>query len=203
MSGYALALFVLYLALAVGARMALHKRRTGSPGFSGIGGRPGSLEWFGRRVLFVCVLGPGLAAPVLDLIGIVEPVAALDGRTGHTLGVVLYLLGLAGTLAAQGAMGRSWRIGVDESERTQLVTTGPFALVRNPIFSAMLPAFLGLTLMVPSVVALVGFLGLVAAVELQVRFVEEPYLLRAHGESYAEYASRVGRFVPSLGRLKT
>jgi protein-S-isoprenylcysteine O-methyltransferase Ste14 len=36
------------------------------------------------------------------------------------------------------SMGASWRIGVDPSERTDLVTGGAFALVRNPIFSAML-----------------------------------------------------------------
>jgi ABC-type nickel/cobalt efflux system permease component RcnA len=34
-------------------------------------------------------------------------------------------------------MGASWRIGVDEGERTTPVTTGPFGLVRNPIFAAM------------------------------------------------------------------
>lgn len=81
------------------------------------------------------------------------------------------------------------------------MTTAPFTLVRNPIFSAMVPAFLGLALMVPNVAAMVGFLALVAAVEVQVRFVEEPYLLRTHGEGYAKYASRVGRFVPGFGML--
>ena len=201
MAGLALALFVLYLALAVGARTLLQKRRTGSSGFRGISGSPGSVGWFGG-VLSAGVFGPGLAAPVLDLAGATEPVGFLDGPVGHTVGVILYGLGLAGTLGAQVAMGRSWRIGVDESEKTELVTTGPFTLVRNPIFSATVLAFLGLALMVPNVAALVGFLALVVAVELQVRFVEEPYLMRTHGEGYAEYASRVGRFVPELGRLR-
>lgn len=73
--------------------------------------------------------------------------------------------------------------------------------MRNPIFSAMIPAFLGLSLMAPSFVALAGLLALVAAVELQVRFVEEPYLIRTHGERYLDYASRIGRFVPRSGRL--
>ena len=98
-------------------------------------------------------------------------------------------------------MGTSWRIGVDHEERTDLVTTGPFALVRNPIFSAMIPTALGLVLLVPSWVAILGFVGLIAALELQVRVVEEPYLLKAHGDRYADYARRVGRFVPGLGRL--
>jgi SAM-dependent methyltransferase len=39
------------------------------------------------------------------------------------------------------------------------------------------------------------------ALEVQVRLVEEPYLLRTHGRAYAEYGARTGRFVPGLGRL--
>ena len=39
------------------------------------------------------------------------------------------------------------------------------------------------------------------ALEIQVRLVEEPYLLRQHGDAYRNYAARVGRFVPGLGRL--
>ena len=61
---------------------------------------------------------------------------------------------------------------------------------------------LGLVLLVPSWVALVGFAGLVIALELQVRVVEEPYLLRAHGDRYRRYAADTGRFVPSIGRLR-
>jgi protein-S-isoprenylcysteine O-methyltransferase Ste14 len=41
----------------------------------------------------------------------------------------------------------------------------------------------------------------VAAIQMQVRAVEEPYLLRTHGDNYAAYAARVGRFLPGLGRL--
>ncbi|MEU3648866.1 hypothetical protein AB0E59_36215 [Lentzea sp. NPDC034063] len=44
-------------------------------------------------------------------------------------------------------------------------------------------------------------LALVAAIETQVRVMEEHCLLRAHGDAYSEYASRSGRFVPGLGGL--
>ncbi len=108
------------------------------------------------------------------------------------LGVVLFVVGLAETLAAQQAMGASWRIGVDESERTELITTGPFAIVRNPIFAAMIPASLGIALLVPNVFALAAFMALVTALELQVRLVEEPYVLRTHDDAYTEYASGSG-----------
>ena len=94
-------------------------------------------------------------------------------------------------------MGRSWRVGVDKDERTDLVTEGPFAFVRNPIYSAMLPTVLGLALMVPSWVAFAGLASLFAALELQVRVVEEPYLLHVHGDRYGGYAAHVGASCPA------
>ena len=196
----ALVLYVVYLLLAFGLRTVVQVRRTGSTGFKGIGGRPGSAEWL-AGVGFAVALVLGFSAPILALADVVEPIDALDGHGAHVAGAILAVAGIAATLVAQMAMGESWRIGVDPQERTDLVTSGPFALVRNPIFSAMLPTALGLTLIVPSWVAILGLVGLFVALELQVRVVEEPYLLRAHGETYAAYARRVGRFVPGVGRL--
>lgn len=200
MAEAALGIYLVYLALAFGLRSLLQHRRTGTTGFNGIGGRPGSAEWVAGAGFAVAIV-LGLLAPILTLTGVLDPVKALDGGLANGIGVVLALVGLAGTLFAQVAMGRSWRIGVDPDERTELVTDGPFALVRNPIFSAMIPTALGLTLMVPNLAALLGFAGLVVALELQVRVVEEPYLLRAHGREYTEYSRRVGRFVPGIGLL--
>jgi protein-S-isoprenylcysteine O-methyltransferase Ste14 len=201
MARLALALYLLYGALTFGVRTLVQLRRTGSSGFHGVGGRVGSAEWL-AGIGFTLALAVGFAAPLLALLGVVEPVAALDTTALHVAGVVLALAGIAGTFAAQVAMGASWRIGVDPGERTALVTSGPFALVRNPIFAAMLPTALGLTLLVPSWVALAGLAGLLLALELQVRAVEEPYLLSVHGAAYAGYAARVGRFVPGVGRLQ-
>jgi protein-S-isoprenylcysteine O-methyltransferase Ste14 len=168
MATLALILYVVYLLLAFGLRTLIQLRRTGSTGFHGLGGRPGSAEWI-AGVGFTAALLLGAAAPVLALLDIVEPIAALDVTAVHLAGLVLAVAGIAATFYAQVAMGTSWRIGVDPSERTALVTAGPFALVRNPIFAAMLPTALGLTLLVPSWVAIAGLVGLMAALELQVR----------------------------------
>ncbi len=202
MALWALVLYTLYLGLALGGRAILQLRRTGSTGYVGKGRRRSSVERIGG-VLFVAASVLILAAPLLDLAGALAPINALDHPVGHALGFVLFSAGLIGTLLAQVYMGASWRVGVDEEERIELVTSGPFALVRNPIFSAVIPAFLGLALLVPNTAAVAGFAAIVSAVELQVRFVEEPYLLRKHGTDYAAYASRVGRFVPGIGRLNT
>jgi protein-S-isoprenylcysteine O-methyltransferase Ste14 len=198
--GLALALYVLYLGLAFGLRTVVQLRTTGSSGFSGISGRPGSAEWVGG-VLFVVALALGLLGPLLGLAGVLDPIGAIDGEIGHAAGIGLFWGGLVTTLGAQFAMGDSWRIGVDEAERTAMVTNGPFGMVRNPIFSAMVPTAIGLALLVPNVVSIAGAVALVVALQIQVRLVEEPYLLRAHGDEYASYAGRVGRFVPFVGRL--
>lgn len=87
------------------------------------------------------------------------------------------------------------------AERTDLVTRGAFAVVRNPVFTAMALTGAGLVLMAPNVVAVAGFAMLLLALQLQVRIVEEPYLLRTHGAPCAACAARVGRFVPGIGRL--
>ncbi len=110
--------------------------------------------------------------------------------------------GIAVAVWSQLVMGRSWRIGVDERERTDLVTTGPFRVVRNPIFTAMVVASVGVALAVPTALAFVAAAAVFVGVETQARLVEEPYLLRTHGRAYAQYTEDVGRFVPSLGRVR-
>jgi protein-S-isoprenylcysteine O-methyltransferase Ste14 len=175
-------------------------RRTGSTGFKGVSGNIGSAEWFGGLGFILGVLVT-LAAPVLQLAGVVAPVFFLRSGWIQIVGVVLAVIGITGTVYAQLVMGNSWRIGVDESETTSLVRHGVFGLVRNPIYSAMFVFWLGGTLIAPNVVAIVGYLVLVVSIELQVRHVEEPYLLKVHGEAYREYASTVGRFVPRTGLI--
>jgi protein-S-isoprenylcysteine O-methyltransferase Ste14 len=197
----ALALYALWLVFAFGVRIAVQVRRTGSTGVNGLASDAPALERL-AGVLFVVGLIAGACAPLLALLGAVEPIPELDGPAGNWIGVALAVCGIALTFAAQLAMGDEWRVGVDPEERTGLVTGGPFSLVRNPIYSAMLPTVFGLALMVPSLVAIAAFLALTVALELQVRLVEEPHLLRTHGEEYAAYAARVGRFVPGVGLIQ-
>lgn len=196
----ALILYAILVAITFGVRVAVQLRRTGSTGLHGLPPGAGALEWVAGG-LFVGGAGTVALALVLAVAGVLDPLAALDGTVGHALGVFLAVGGIGLTFGAQLAMGDSWRVGIDPEERTELVTDGPFRLIRNPIYSAMLPTVLGLVLMVPSALAIAGLLVLFAGLELQVRLVEEPYLLEVHGEQYAGYAAQVGRFIPGVGLL--
>ncbi|MBI1946281.1 MAG: isoprenylcysteine carboxylmethyltransferase family protein [Deltaproteobacteria bacterium] len=188
-----------YGLVAFGWRSFVQWRRTGSTGFRGLSGKAFSGAWIGG-VSFVVALLAVVLAPVADLaelprlFDLPTPLAAC--------GFALFSVGLAITVLSQVHMGDSWRIGVDAGERTGLVHTGLFRVVRNPIFSAMWLTVAGVLLVVPNVLSVLALVALTAALELQVRLVEEPYLLRTHGDAYRRYAAAVGRFVPGLGRLR-
>ncbi|GAA4756230.1 isoprenylcysteine carboxylmethyltransferase family protein [Modestobacter marinus] len=198
MSAAALWFYIGGLIVTFGLRTWIHARRTGDTGFRGISGTPGSLRWW-AGVLFVFALLLGLTAPTLAVMGATAtpdgPLADVLGRAG----LVIAGIGFVGVLAAQSGMGTSWRIGVDETERTSLVTDGPFGIVRNPVFTFMLTAQAGLTLAVPTLVSGAALLCLLLAVELQVRLIEEPHLLHLHGDAYRHFAAHTGRLFPRIG----
>jgi len=194
----ALAAYLAFLAVAFGWRSWLQYRRTGDFGFRGFSRDPIERVSSG---LFVLGLGAGLLAPLAELLGWLGAPHEPSGLAIAT-GAALCGLGFALTVVAQLQMGASWRIGVDASERTALVRGGVFARIRNPIYAGMLLALLGMWLLVPNALAPAALVATAFGLELHVRRVEEPYLLRVHGDAYRRYAGRVGRFVPGLGRLR-
>lgn len=193
LASVALGGLALYAAVALVARSLLQRRRTGSTGWRGVHGRPGSAEWWAGVLIAIAVLGL-LLAPVVAWL---SP-SASAGSWRAVLGGVIFATGFVMTVRAQLQMGDSWRIGVEHGERTELRTEGLFAWCRNPIFTAMLVTALSMVVLVP--LASVAWLALWGGLELQVRKVEEPHLLEIHGEAYQAYAERTGRFWPGLGR---
>jgi protein-S-isoprenylcysteine O-methyltransferase Ste14 len=197
----ALALLTVFGLLGFAWRAWLQRRRTGSTGIRGTRGRIGSAEWV-AGLGFVIALVVAVLGPVLQLSGVITPLSLLHADGIQVTGIALAVLGIVLTVWAQLDMGDSWRVGVDESETTALVHTGLFGRVRNPIYTAMLTFDLGIALLTPNFVTLAGAVLAVAALELQVRRVEEPYLRSKHGEAYRGYTASVGRFIPGVGLLR-
>lgn len=203
----ALVVLLLFAVAAFGWRSYLQLRRYGDTGLR-LGPPPGTvprLAHMGFIVAFVLAFVAPVAAIVADDAsapwGVGSWVEGPAGSATFVAGLVLAAVGVVLTLVAQVQMGESWRVGVDASERTALVTSGLFASVRNPIFTSMLVGLAGLALLVPSALGIAAFVLGVVSLELQVRVVEEPYLLDAHGEAYRRWAGRAGRFLPGIGRF--
>lgn len=195
----ALTFETVYIAFVLAARVWLHHRRTGDWGIR-LQRENTTARWCG--VLFAATLLVGIVGAVLAATGTTELLDGLDRRITLIAGVVLFVVGFVITWFGQQAMGRSWRIGVDPSERTELVTPGLFGVVRNPIFTGMISAGIGLALIAPTWITIVAAFLLVVTIELQVRTIEEPHL-RSSMPAWPTYATHTGRFVPLVGRIET
>src|SRR5207253_2448362 len=80
-----------YAAVGFGLRTWRHWRATGSTGWRGLSGAPPSIEWLGGALFAVAVV-MGLAAPALELAGVLSPLVAPSMEAGVALG----LAGIAG-----------------------------------------------------------------------------------------------------------
>ena len=128
---------------------------------------------------------PGLIAPLVQ---------------SHALAIVGLLLAaaaLAGSWVCWRRMGKSWRMGIDPSERTQLIVTGPYAYVRHPIYALSSLLVLASVAVLPSPLMLAIALLHLAFLQWEARR-EEAHLLAVHGELYVDYCRRVGRFLPRV-----
>lgn len=199
---YLAMLFFLFFLVGLGVRIVLHRRRTGASGVHSLSKEAGLIEVIGGG-LFLVGATLGLIAPMMTVLGVLDPIAALDRMAINIAGIALFAVGFSGVNLSQSAMGSSWRVGVDPDESLDLVTAGPFEYVRNPIYASMLTAAMGLVLIVPNALALVAFSSLTVSIEIQTRFVEEPYLIESQGVPYSRYAARVGRFILGIGRIRS
>jgi protein-S-isoprenylcysteine O-methyltransferase Ste14 len=76
-----------------------------------------------------------------------------------------------------------------------LVQTGAFAVVRNPYFLSYYAMLVAFVIIRPSIVLLALTLSTIVAYHRMV-LREEKHLHRIHGQAYADYAARVGRYLP-------
>ena len=89
----------------------------------------------------------------------------------------------------------SWRVGVHEDQKTELVQDGIYAHIRNPYFLTYYVMFLSLFLVRPSV-TLLGLLLATITLYHQMVLKEERFLSRMHGQTYLDYVQKTGRYLP-------
>jgi len=110
------------------------------------------------------------------------------------IGVALCLAGLASLFWSLVSFGRSFRVGIDRENPDKLVTSGIFAVSRNPIYVAFWLILLGQFLVFPNWILLIYFIAATALFHRQV-LREETYLATHYGAEYAAYCQRVRRYV--------
>jgi protein-S-isoprenylcysteine O-methyltransferase Ste14 len=107
------------------------------------------------------------------------------------------VIGLGFSALARAWLGRNWSAEVTVKDGHELVRSGPYALVRHPIYAGMLLALAGTALMVGKWRALIG-LALVVVALLRKLTVEERFMTEQFGEVYAHYRAEVSALIPFL-----
>ena len=196
MKYYLLFFFTAYLLLTMVVPYWRVKRATGENAF--VVPRDDSAQGFIGRIfkllfgLALVVLAVNAFAPQWS--GYLLPADFLKKSWLECMGLALLHISLLLVVVAQVQMARSWRVGFDEKERTELVTGGLFAHSRNPVFVGMLVTMLGLFFALPNALTLLSMVMTWVVLQIQVRM-EEDYLSRAQGQSYLDYLKKVRRWL--------
>jgi len=147
-----------------------------------------------RLVMLACAMVVILFTFLPNLYQLLIPIAYLANLYLTVLGAVLLVIALAWVLTAQVHMHKSWRIGIDEDVKTELIQTGLFKISRNPIFLGMRLMLLGFFLVIPNSATLVILIAGELLIQTQARL-EEEFLTRTHGQSYLAYKKQVHRWL--------
>jgi protein-S-isoprenylcysteine O-methyltransferase Ste14 len=120
----------------------------------------------------------------------------IDSTVARVVGVILVVFGFFIMIWAFVSFGNSWRVGLDVKTPGKLVTTGIFAVSRNPIYVFLNLWFLGIFLINGTLIFLL--FALLAIVHLHYQILrEEKFLTEVYGQAYRDYCARSGRYFTS------
>lgn len=187
---------VVYFAVAFVWRSVVVYKTTGINPYV-LGGSDNAYDYIGVvfRLTFLAVVGVIILFSAFSSVyDYAAPVRWLERDLIRWFGLILLVASLVWTAVAQFQMGASWRIGIDQKNRTELVEKGLFTISRNPIFLGMRLALAGFFLTIPNAVTLLTMVLGDVLMQIQVRL-EEEHLRNLHGEKYAEFCKKVRRWI--------
>ena len=120
-----------------------------------------------------------------------------SGLWSFWIGAAVTVAGLLFAVWARRHLASNWSSSVTIKQGHELITTGPYAVVRHPIYTGILTGFLGTAIALSQVR---GFIGLVVVFVMfwaKLRK-EEEWMRSQFGETYATYVRQTAALVPYL-----
>ena len=148
---------------------------------------PLAVAWIALSILALSRQGPPFGLPDFAR----TPWYSILRWAATLLGVAA----LAATIKCWSRMGKDWRMAVTAEPDQPLITDGPFGRVRHPIYAFSILLVLCTVVVVPTGWMAACGAGLVALWVVKAHN-EERHMLRQHGDDYARYLARTGRFLP-------
>jgi protein-S-isoprenylcysteine O-methyltransferase Ste14 len=151
-----------------------------------------------RLGLGAAVVGQGVIPGVYIATGM-PAVAEYPARIwAVALGIVLFSCGLWLFRKTHKELGKNWSITLEIRDKHRLVDSGPYSLVRHPMYSSFLLLALGQMFLLSNwVVGLAGLLGFSALFYFRIGR-EERMMLETFGSSYGDYMKKTKRIIPFI-----
>jgi protein-S-isoprenylcysteine O-methyltransferase Ste14 len=120
-----------------------------------------------------------------------------SGLWSFWVGAAITIAGLLFAVWARVYLGRNWSRSVTIKQDHELIATGPYAMVRHPIYTGILTGLLGTAIALSQVRGFLAFALFFVAFWLKLRM-EEQWMRSQFGETYVTYAHRTAALVPYL-----
>jgi len=120
-----------------------------------------------------------------------------SGLWAFWIGAAVTVAGLLFAVWARQHLGSNWSRAVTIKQGHELITSGPYAVVRHPIYTGILTGFLGTAIALSQVRGFIAFAVVFLALRAKFRM-EEEWMRSQFGETYAAYAHKTAALVPYL-----
>ena len=140
------------------------------------------------------VLFIGIALIISCFNQTVGAVRLFGSTAAMTIGLVLLSLNIVVSGVSLISLKDSWRVGVIEEQKTELISTGIYRYTRNPYFLSYLLMFASYTVLLQNLVLL--FLSIIGFFLIHKMILkEEEYLYSVHGDSFIRYKESTPRYL--------
>lgn len=159
------------------------------------------LQKFIGKTFYVVLIYYGLTVVYLitgfNFWGLISNISIIDSPLINSIGFVLGIIFLMLMTLARLNLGGSWRVGLDNDTKDELITEGFYQYMRNPYYTFLLSFQFSIILVSPSAITIFAFVHSYLLLNLQVRE-EEAFLQKRYGKDYIEYKGSVKRFIPKI-----
>lgn len=147
--------------------------------------------WLVSRVLIVIVIAFLIKGDQVPTLGFSQP---SNDPTLAILGLALMVLGIGLAFWARFHLASNWGMPMSLKENPELVTTGPYTYIRNPIYTGVVLTMLGSGWTLGSWWFLMAFFSLIYFIYASVQ--EEKIMLAAFPDTYPAYKARTKMLIP-------
>lgn len=140
-----------------------------------------------------------ISVPVAEGVSIILNTSELP-TVARYIGIIIALIGVAVFICSVVTMKDSWRAGVSETDKTELIKEGIYKISRNPAFLGFDLVYIGIVLIFFNWILFTISAFAMLMFHLQIVNVEEDFLLSAFGDEYLNYRNKVNRYLGVKGK---